>query len=251
MLHRIHLLMFWTLPDSPSGVSIFYCPETKSSNSFELERERNLALAEKVNNSDLEKLAKQKISLPTSLMDLVWSTQNLHAVIALCFGPDSHSATFLQNWTDHMYENRLLYTSLQSSDPYFFAKVMFTIDNALQIHWRSCSSAPNRSSVNDNILRMTDTQDSILRLNFSQMLPKAISDKVQIQLGPGKEEKEKGMGHGRQIGKHAYLEGTRRNKRLSMTMINLINVGELKIKRTLLESSTKIKKNAPKHMMAN
>jgi len=65
---------FWILPDSPSGVSIFYCPEPKSSNSYELEKERNLALIDKVNQSDIEKLAKQKTSLPSSLMDLVWTT---------------------------------------------------------------------------------------------------------------------------------------------------------------------------------
>ena len=132
---------FWLLPDSPSGSSIFYCPETKSMNTFELQIERNLALVNKVNNSDIEKLAKQKISLPTSLMELVWSTQNFHAVISLCFG---------------LNYNQLLYTSMQSSKPYFFAKY-----NALQIHWHSCSFPPDRSLVNDNIFRMSDTQDSI------------------------------------------------------------------------------------------
>jgi hypothetical protein len=76
------VIFFWNLPDHPSGISIFYCPETKSSNSSELERERNLALADKVNASDIEKLAKQKMSLPTSLMDLVWQTQNLLAVVS-------------------------------------------------------------------------------------------------------------------------------------------------------------------------
>jgi hypothetical protein len=79
---------FWILPDSPSGVSIFYCPEPKSSNSYELEKERNLALIDKVNQSDIEKLAKQKMSLPSSLM--VWTTQNFQAIISLCFGSDSH-----------------------------------------------------------------------------------------------------------------------------------------------------------------
>jgi hypothetical protein len=51
---------FWLLPDHPSGVSIFYCPETKSVNTQELERERSLALVDKVNALDLEKLSKQK-----------------------------------------------------------------------------------------------------------------------------------------------------------------------------------------------
>jgi hypothetical protein len=185
---------FWVLPDFPSGISIFYCPETKSLNSAELERERILALADKVNPSDIEKLAKQKLSLPTTLMDLVWQTQNFLAVITLRFGSDSHSASFLQGWVDHMYDNRLLYSSSHASDPHFFAKVMFTIDSALQKHWRSCSSALDRASVNDNILWKSEVQDSILGLNFSQIMPKLIADKISSSLIPLKDDKDKGNG---------------------------------------------------------
>jgi len=122
-------------------------------------------------------------------MDLVWSTQNFQAVVALCFGPILHSATFLQEWFDHIYDNCMIYTSSQASDPYFFAKVMFAIDNALQNHWRSCSSASNRASVNDSVLHMSAVQESILSLNFTQWLPKSISDKVLLQLGSGKDDK--------------------------------------------------------------
>jgi len=48
---------FWTLPDSPSGVSIYYCPETKSINASDLEKERNFALADKVKIGDIDRLA--------------------------------------------------------------------------------------------------------------------------------------------------------------------------------------------------
>jgi len=187
---------FWILPDSPTGISIFYCPETKSSNSYELEKERNLALADKVNTSDIEKLAKQKISLPTSLMDLVWTVQNFHAVISLCFGPSSHLASLLKSWADHIYDNRILYSNMQSSDQCFYAKIMFTIDRALQTHWRSCSSQDERASVNDNVLRMSDIHDSILSLQFNQMLPKLIADKVQAAMNTNKEDKGSGFPKG-------------------------------------------------------
>jgi hypothetical protein len=205
---------FWILPDSPLGISIFYCPETKSLNSYELEREYNLALLDEVDASDIEKLAKQKNSLPTKLMELVWTAQNFLAVLSLCFGSSSHSASFIQGWVDHMYDNRLLYSSLQSSDPYFYVKVMFMIDNALQCHWRSCSSVVDRHSVNDNILQMSDIQDSILRLNFSQMLPKSISDKVQLMMNVNKDDRDKGNGLGKN-GKRlpgALQDNTRINK---------------------------------------
>jgi hypothetical protein len=132
---------FWLLPDYPSGISIFYCQETKSSNAHELEKERYLSLVDKVKATDIEKLSKQKMFLPTTIMDLVWMTQNFNAVISLCFGPDSHSSIFLKDWTNHIYDNRLIYSSIYASDPTFYAKILFTIDNALQIHWRSCASA--------------------------------------------------------------------------------------------------------------
>ncbi len=85
------------------------------------------------------------------------------------------------------------------SDPSFDAKILFTIDKALQIHWRSCSSAADPLLVNDHILRMTDTHDSILQLNFNQQLPKSINDKILSQLEQNKDGKFNGGG--KQYGK--------------------------------------------------
>jgi len=178
---------FWLLPDTPSGISIFFCPETKSSNANEIEKERMLALADKVNISDIEKLSKQKLYIPNTLMDLVWMTQNFYSVIKLCFGERCHSAQFLKEWADHMYANRIMYSTIQASDPYFFAKLLFAIDSALQSHWRSCSSTSDRLSVNDRVLQMTDIQDSILRMSFNQ---KPIMDKISNFL-EGNKEKDK------------------------------------------------------------
>jgi hypothetical protein len=81
---------FWTLPDTPSGVSIFFCLEMESINASELERERSFALADKVKIRDIEKLSKQPLYIPTSVMDMVWMTQNLSATISLCFGKNRY-----------------------------------------------------------------------------------------------------------------------------------------------------------------
>jgi hypothetical protein len=153
---------FWLLPDTPSVISIIFCPETKSSNANKIEKECMLALADKVNISDIEKLSKQKLYIPNTLMDLVWMTQNFYSVIKLCFGIRCHSATFLKDWADHMYANQIMYSTMQNSNPFFFAKVLFAIDSALQTHWRSCSLTSDRLSVNDCVLQMSNVQDSIL-----------------------------------------------------------------------------------------
>ncbi len=52
-----------------------------------------------------EKLAKQKLYIPNTIMDMVWMTQNFHAVIKFCFGPKAHSTVFLCEWADHMFED--------------------------------------------------------------------------------------------------------------------------------------------------
>ena len=78
-----------------------------------------------------------------------------------------------------MYDNSIIYSSNYSADPSFFAKVLFSIDFSLQVHWKSCTSAIDRQIVNDRNLHMHDVQDSILRLNLIQNLLKSIADKVQ------------------------------------------------------------------------
>lgn len=103
-------------------------------------------MVDKVKVGDIDKLSKQCLYLPSSIMDMVWMTQNFLSVISLCFRKDSLSAPLLKDWADHMYENRLIYSSLQSSDPSFFTKVLFAIDHALQIHWRLCSSSEDQLS---------------------------------------------------------------------------------------------------------
>jgi len=58
------------LPDTPSGVSIFFCPETKSARAYDNEKDRLLALADKVNLSVIGKLVKQKLYIPNTIMDI-------------------------------------------------------------------------------------------------------------------------------------------------------------------------------------
>lgn len=168
----------WLTPDLPSGISIFFCPELSSLNSHEIEKDRNLAAVEKIKTSDIDKVSKEKFAFPESIMDLVWMTQNYHAVIALCFGPKSHSAKFLQDWGNHMYNNRMMYKSLQARDNSFFTQVLFCIDRALQIHWCSCCNCEDRESVNDKVLFMSNKRDLIIEHNFTYTIPKLLQDKV-------------------------------------------------------------------------
>jgi hypothetical protein len=52
---------FWLTPDYPPGVSIFFCPELSTVNSVELEKDRTLALVDKVKHGDLENIVEAKV----------------------------------------------------------------------------------------------------------------------------------------------------------------------------------------------
>ncbi len=109
-------IFLWILPDSPSGISILFCPETKSLNSFELKKERPFEWSWEI--------IQKKLFIPTNVMELLLVIQNLLAIISLCFGPSSHSARFLKSWTTHIYENRIMHSSLHTTDHTFFAKIL-------------------------------------------------------------------------------------------------------------------------------
>jgi hypothetical protein len=59
---------------------------------------------------------------------------------------------------------------------------------------------------------MNDVQDSIIRHNFIQQLPKSISDKVLALLEPTKDKDGKFQGGGRPFGKHAQGIDVNKNK---------------------------------------
>jgi hypothetical protein len=102
-----------------------------------------------------------------------------------------------------MYSNRIMYNTVHASDPFFYAKILFAIDSTLQSHWRSCSALNDRLSVNDRVLQMSNVQESILRLSFSQTLPKPIVDKISNYLESNKERDGKeGNKHGKSNGKN-------------------------------------------------
>jgi hypothetical protein len=110
---------------------------------------------------------KKKLHIPSTVMDMVFMTQNFYAAVPLCFGRSSHSASFLHGWATHMFKNCIMYFSLQDSDPAFFANILFLIDSAFQIHWCSCCNSYDWVSVNDKVLLMQEIQDMIIRHNFN------------------------------------------------------------------------------------
>jgi hypothetical protein len=75
----------------------FWCqhlllPRNLFTNSKDLEKERNLALVDKIKQDNIDKIPKEKLTFLSLIMDAVWMTQNLQALTNLCFGLTTHSS---------------------------------------------------------------------------------------------------------------------------------------------------------------
>jgi len=198
----------WPNPNKPSGISIFFCPDSASEEKNENYHsfEKGLALVEKIEKSDISKLTKQTITLPHSNMNTYLMVTNFKAVIELCFGPESQSAICLQSWCDHIFYNRQIYLGWEESDPTFYTKVLFAIDKSLQIHWKSCYDNEDRSSVNDKILCMQQLQSDIESQRFFYQLPKYLLDKIKSTDDTSEKDKDKYKNGGGLHNKKRLLE---------------------------------------------
>jgi len=169
-LYTVDLL--WLSPDSPSGISLFFCSESLSSDT-----DIGYALLDKIERSDIQKASKQTLEIPQNYSSALWMLKNLRVVLNLYFGQKSPASICLLSWINHFEINRVNYRSLQHSDPSFLTQVLYSIDRALQIYWLSCSENEERRSVNTKILQMQDLQNNIERHNFHYMIPKTLADK--------------------------------------------------------------------------
>jgi len=169
-LYTVDLL--WLSPDSPSGISLFFCAE-----SFSTDADTGYALLEKIERSDIQKASKQTLEIPRDYSSALWMIKNLRTVLNLYLGQNSPASKCLLSWINHFENNRVNYRSLHQSDPSFLTQVLYSIDRALQIYWISCSENEERRSVNTKILQMQDLQNNIERHNFHYMIPKSLADK--------------------------------------------------------------------------
>lgn len=67
--------------DSPSGVSIFYCQETMSTIAYELEKDRYLALVDRVKATDMKKYQNRKLTD----LQLLWILPGWPKVSRRCY----------------------------------------------------------------------------------------------------------------------------------------------------------------------
>jgi hypothetical protein len=169
-LYTVDLL--WQSPDQPTGIILFFCAETSSS-----EFDQGLALLEKIDKADIQRASKQTLEVPLSYSSALWMLKNLRAVMSLYFGSASLTSICLSNWIHHFEQNRVYYRSLQDADPSFLTQVLFAIDRALQIYWHPCGDSEDKRAINSKILQMQDLQNNIEHHNFSYILPRTLSEK--------------------------------------------------------------------------
>jgi hypothetical protein len=167
-LWSAHIL--WDRPEFPSNLSIFFCGDAPlGSNSSYVPKA--LGLQEKIEHTDLPKLIKQNIFVPTSIWEAIISLKNYLALITLLFTDDSRLVVMINSWVDHLLSNMRIYEFAHQTDAKFIPALLFRIDKAAMLFLRSCQITDDRKKVNDKILNMEASMQSIEEQNFHQLLP--------------------------------------------------------------------------------
>ena len=167
-IYSAHIL--WDRPEFPSNLSIFFCGDAPlGSNSSYVPKA--LGLLDKIDHTDLPKLIKQNIMVPKSIWEAIISLKNYLALITLLFTEKSHLAVMIQTWVDHLLDNMRIYEYAHQSDVNFIPALLFRIDKHAMLFLRSCQIATARDKVNDKVLEMEASMQSIEQQNFQQVLP--------------------------------------------------------------------------------
>jgi len=90
-LYTVDLL--WLSPDSPTGISLFYCTESINQDS-----DQGYALLDKIERSDIQKVSKQTLEIPRNYSSALRMLKNLQVVLNFYFGQNSPSSKCLLSW---------------------------------------------------------------------------------------------------------------------------------------------------------
>ena len=118
------------------------------------ETDSTYAYIDTVKREDLSKITKQIYKFPCSTAAAVYTLQNYKTLIDMCFGENCKAFYCLKEWMIHMNDHRATYRGLQERDASFLTMVFFCIDQALQIHWKSCLLEQEHHHVDDQVLNM-------------------------------------------------------------------------------------------------
>lgn len=77
----------------------------------------------------------------------------------------------ITKWVSHLLDNMRIYAYAHQTDINFIPALLFCIDKAAALFLRSCQTTEQRNKVNDKVLEMESSMQSIEEQNFHQVLP--------------------------------------------------------------------------------
>ena len=163
---------------SPSNFSIFML-KVKDPTNLNEQHSRGMKLhileQGKDNNKSILEIVekgKHKISIPTTVEDLLIVTNSFSGLASILFGPKSSLPIALKHLYHEMETNKLLLKGKVKVEPSLVAKVMFSVDSRTQIWFSYLRRAKDREDVNDEII------------NFSSIINEVVLDQFRVVLPP-------------------------------------------------------------------
>jgi hypothetical protein len=187
---------------SPSNFSIFML-KVKDPTDLNEQQARGMKLhileQGKENNKNVLELIetnKNVINIPTTVEDLMIIVSAFAGLSSILFGKKSSLPGSLRQLHSEMGLNRLLLKGKVKTDPTLIAKLMFAVDNRVQLWFGYLRRASDREDVNDSILDFAVIVNEIVLDQFRVVLPPifaAVKERNEV-LQPLLKKPKKGKG---------------------------------------------------------
>jgi hypothetical protein len=179
------------------------------------------------NPNDVKASAKMTVAVPQEYHSLVFQLEAYAHASKYVFGEASILSSQLRSFVGKITKESTQYKNRIAGDKEFAAKVLWAIDEQVNLFLSECRRCDDRENVNEQFINFDELHMSILLHRFNITLPSNFHKKTPTEPAPGKENDPKKRGGGKRKGDGKDDEGGRkRDNRL----VNNDQVPEFKMK---------------------
>jgi hypothetical protein len=188
----------WDRKDIPSNFTGFLMARMTSNDQADFDSEKSLATSLKhqsgapLTDIEAQKATKSKQKRPHTPDEAMHMIKNMHRICCMIFGKNASLCNRLKQIVDHIRDNHLTYSSISDTDSNFPTKIVYAVDIACQLLFRSALTESKCSDVDWASIDFGYFLRMVSMRTFNIFLPKSLlpTKRLKDEEGVGRDKKK-------------------------------------------------------------
>jgi hypothetical protein len=218
-----HGRFLWDHPTIPNNFSPFFTPRatvldmSRAASSDLMNVQIRALLGKGIENSDISKITKQFLTVPSTVTDLIRQLANHNALQGDFWGAKSMIHQECKKFIDGIEEYDAVYESAHVHDPLFLSKIMYYYDLTLYRLYEECLIKEDFADIRWEMSDLQAAHTKVLCGQFFQNLPPTLQPPKQTWVTPGDTKRQ-----------HPEIDPTRNVKQRPPRGTDLVNTTQHK-----------------------